>query len=182
MGAYRRALAERYFILQQGVEEPAPDACAARYRSLIFQPRIVGILVLFGVLLQSPAFFLALGAILWWSAFRPRWNPFDALYNATRGFGPGTLRLSAAPPPRRFAQGMAGTFALLIGTFLILEWRLAAFVLEALMLAAVAAIVFGRFCLGSFLYHLLRGQGAFARRTLPWSREKDDPKQNAPGT
>jgi hypothetical protein len=175
----RARVAERHFILQQGFPEPPTEVCAIRYRSLVFQPRIVGLLVLAGVLFQSPAFFLALGAVLWGSALRPRLNPFDALYNATVGARPGALRLSPAPSPRRFSQGMAGTFALSIGTFLLLEWRLAAHVAEVFMLGAVAAIVFGGFCFGSFVYYLVRGQGDFARRTLPWSRDDDAAK--APG-
>ncbi|MGE5189573.1 MAG: DUF4395 family protein [Gemmatimonadota bacterium] len=180
MEADRRKVAERNFILQQGLAAPPPASCTARYRSLVFQPRIVGLVVIAGVLLQSPAIFLALGAVLWWSALNPRWNPFDAIHNATLGSTAGGLLLSPAPAPRRFSQGMAGTFALSIGIFLLLQWLLVAYVAEVLMLGAVAAIVFGRFCLGSFLYHLLRGQGAFARRTLPWRR--DDEELKATGT
>jgi len=37
---------------------------------------------------------------------------------------------------------------------------------EGIFLAAVLALTLGGFCLGSFLYHLLRGRGAFARQTL----------------
>lgn len=176
----RKRIAERHFILQQGFAEPPPEECAVRHRSLVFQPRIVGLLVLAGALLQSPAVFLTLGVVLWWSALRPRWNPFDAIHNATVGARPGAIRLPAAPSPRRFAQGMAGTFALSIGALLLLEWRLAAYIAELFMLAAVAAIVFGRFCLGSFIYYLVRGQAAFARRTLPWSRVQVEAK--APGS
>jgi hypothetical protein len=36
--------------------------------------------------------------------------------------------------------------------------------------AAVTLLVVGRFCLGSFVYHLLRGRARFAVRTLPWVR------------
>jgi hypothetical protein len=90
--------------------------------------------------------------------------------NRTVGARPWALRLSAAAPPRRFAQGMAGSFALAIGGSLLSGSNLAAYILEALMLAAVAALVFGRFCLGSFIFHLVRGQGEFARNTLPWGR------------
>ncbi|MCA1612435.1 MAG: hypothetical protein ABR610_06380 [Thermoanaerobaculia bacterium] len=32
------------------------------------------------------------------------------------------------------------------------------------------AQVFGGFCLGSFVFHLIRGRGKFAKRTLPWAR------------
>jgi hypothetical protein len=65
---------------------------------------------------------------------------------------------------------MAGTFALAIGVAHLLGWRPAAYVLEGAFIAAVAALVFGGFCLGSFVFHLLRGHGSFARKTLPWVR------------
>ncbi len=32
------------------------------------------------------------------------------------------------------------------------------------------ALIFGKFCLGSYVFHLLRGEAAFANRTLPWVR------------
>jgi hypothetical protein len=67
---------------------------------------------------------------------------------------------------------MAGTFALAISTFLLLDWRAAAFIFEGLFLAAVLALAFGGFCLGSFLFHLLRGRIEFAVRTLPLARRK----------
>jgi hypothetical protein len=41
--------------------------------------------------------------------------------------------------------------------------------LEALLLAALGALIFGRFCLGSYLFLLLTGQVEFANRTLPWA-------------
>lgn len=162
--------AERNFILQQGFHDPSPQSCLSEYSALVFQPRIVGLIVLLGIVLQSPPAFLILSAILWWSALLPRWNPFDALHNVTLGGRSGATRLAPAPAPRRFSQGMAGTFALAIGMLLILEWKTAAVVMEILLLIAVAALAFGKFCLGSFVFHLIRGRAAFARSTLPWSR------------
>ena len=38
------------------------------------------------------------------------------------------------------------------------------------VVAALGALIFGRFCLGSYVYHLVIGEGRFASRTLPWSR------------
>lgn len=160
--------AERNFVLQQGLE--AASACHQQSSALLFQPRIVGPLVVTGVLLQSPAFFFGLGAVLWWSALLPRWNPFDALYNATWGSRPGAMRLTPAPVPRRFSQGMAGTFGLAIGSALLLQRPLLAYVLQGFFLVAAAAIGLGKFCLGSFIFHLLRGRADFAMRTLPWAR------------
>jgi hypothetical protein len=158
----------RNFLLQQGLDTPAGESCRLRYSALMFQPRVVGAIVLLGVILQSPTIFLVLSGILWWSALLPRWNPFDAVYNRTLGSRPGAVRLSTAPPPRRFAQGMAGSFALAIGALLILGMGTAAVVVQTLLVAALAALVFGRFCLGSFTYHLLSGSSEFAVCTLPW--------------
>ncbi len=164
------SVTERNFILQQGFEEPAAQTCHLRYSALAFQPRVVALMLLAGLVLQSPLVFLALAAVLWWGALLPQWNLFDAVYNRTAGSRPGAMRLGPAPAPRRFAQGMAGSFALLIGVALLLDWRVLAYVLEAFLALAVIALVFGRFCLGSFLYHVLMGQWEFARRTLPWTR------------
>jgi hypothetical protein len=77
-------------------------------------------------------------------------------------------RLGPAPAPRRFAQGMAATFAGAVGAALLLGARGVAIALEVLLTVAVAALIFGGFCLGSFVYHHLTGDGAFAARTLPW--------------
>lgn len=156
------------FILQQGLDMPVEESCGVRFSALMFQPRVVGSIVLLAVVLQSPTIFLVLSGFLWWSALLPRMNPFDAVYNRTLGARPGAVRLSSAPPPRRFAQGMAGSFALAIGVLLLFGMGVAAVVLQVVLLAALAALVFGRFCLGSFVYHLLSGRSEFAGRTLPW--------------
>lgn len=160
--------ARRNFILQQGLDPPAQESCPVRFSALMFQPRVVGAIVILAVVLQSPVIFLAVSVILWWNVLLPRLNPFDAVYNRTLGDRPGAVRLDAAPPPRRFAQGMAGSFMLAIGGLLLSGMGVAALVLQALLLAALAALVFGRFCLGSFIYYLLHGKTGFAMQTLPW--------------
>jgi hypothetical protein len=166
----RAATLKRNFILQQGLAEPSAASCPAQYSALLFQPRIVGLVVLVGVVMQEPWVFLALGAVLLSVALVPRLNPFDALYNRTLAIRPGRIALMPAPPPRRFAQGLAGTFAVAIGTSLALGWKATALVLEGFLIVAVGALVLGGFCLGSFVFHLLRGRATFATRTLPWSR------------
>ncbi len=162
--------AERNFILQQGFDEPVPQIRHVQYSALVVQPRVVGLTLLLGILLQSPVVFLALAAVLWWGALVPQWNLFDVVYNRTAGARPGAVRLGPAPAPRRFAQGLAGSFALVIAVALLMEWRVFAYVVEAFFAIAVGALAFGRFCLGSFLYHVLMGEWEFARRTLPWTR------------
>jgi hypothetical protein len=174
VGCRREASVEagtkRNFILQQGLQEPSAKLSPAQYSALQFQPRVVGLGLLVGVVLQSAAVFLALSALLWWSALLHRWNPFDALYNRAFGARPGSVSLTAAPALRRFAAGMAGTFALAIGVSLLVGWKAAGYIVEGVFVAAVAALVFGGFCLGSFVFHLLRGRAAFAMRTLRWVR------------
>ncbi|MDX1631728.1 MAG: DUF4395 family protein [Thermoanaerobaculia bacterium] len=164
---------KRNFILQQGLDDPSREACPLQYSALLFQPRMVAVVLLVAILLQSPGLFLALGAVLWWSALFPSLNPFDALYNATLGSRPGRARLGPAPPPRRFAQTLAGAFSVGIAVSLLLGHHGLAYGLEAFFAAAVVALGFGRFCFGSFVYHLLRGRLRFALETLPWSRRRE---------
>ncbi len=161
---------EQNFVLQQGFDAASCPAGPRFYGALLLQPRIVGAGVVLGTFLQSPWVFLILSAILWWAALLPGLNPFDFAYNSLLAGRSGRPRLGSAPPPRRFAQGLAGTFALAIGWCLLAGARPPAEVLEALFLMAVAPVALGWFCAGSFAYHVLRGNARFAARTLPWSR------------
>lgn len=160
--------AKRNFILQQGLCEPAAVTCPLQYSALLFQPRTVGLWVLVATIFQAPPLFFALAAVLWWSALVPSLNPFDAVYNRTLARRTSTT-LTPAPTARRFAQFLAGAFALAIGVSLARGWRVAAFVLEGFFIVAIGALVLGGFCLGSFVFHLLSGRAGFARRTLPWA-------------
>jgi hypothetical protein len=170
MPAAGRNAAKRNFILQQGFEGPAPAVCPLQYSALVFQPKIVLIGVVAGILFQSQAVFAVLGALLWWSALFPRLNPFRVLYNRTLGSEPGAFRLDPSPAPRRAAETEAGTVALACAVLIHTEFSLAAYVVESILLAAALAVMIGNFCLGSFVYHLLRGRWRFALQTLPWAR------------
>ncbi len=123
-----------------------------------------------GAMLQAWPLFLILSAVLWWSALIPTRNPFDALYNRFVVKPKGLPLLTPAPGPRRFAQGMAATFMLVIGLSLAMGWQGLALTFESLLAVALAALIFGKFCLGSYVFLLLRGDAAFANRTLPWVR------------
>jgi hypothetical protein len=159
--------ADRNFIIHL-----APDLAMTRRLSsaLSFQPRLVGAILLLAMFSQSPRVFTVLATLLWWCALLPNLNPFDFVYNHTLGRRPGAPQLGPAPMPRRFAQGMAGTFAAASAASIAAGFTITAWVLQAMFLLAVAAQVFTRFCLGSFTYHLLRGRIAFAMDTLPWRR------------
>ena len=157
---------KRNFILQQGFDVPKPERCATQFSALTFQPKIVAIVLVLGIVFQLPLLFFVLSASLWLGALFPRLNPYDALYHAADG----KFHLTPAPGPRRFSQGMAGTFAVLIGACLALGWTTPAYFLEGFFAIAVIALSVGRLCFGSFIFHLLRGRADFAVRTLPWSR------------
>lgn len=156
------------FVHQQGFRDVSPASCAARYPALMWQPRVIGPIILVGLVLQAWPVFLLLSAVLWWNALLPGLNPFDALYNRLLAEPRNLPRLTPAPPPRRFAQAMAATFNLGIGLALLLGQTTVAYVLEALLVVALTALIFGRFCLGSYVWHLVTGEARFANRTLPW--------------
>jgi hypothetical protein len=158
------------FVKQQGFGDASVVTCDVQYPALMFQPRVLGVLVLAAVVLQASPLFLTLSAVLWWSALLPRLNPFDRLYNRLIAVRHGRPGLTPAPAPRRVAQGMAATFTLLIGVSLLAGWDTLAWILEALPLVALGALIFGAFCVGSYVFHLLTGNGEFAQRTLPWGR------------
>ena len=164
-----RESARLNFVRQQGFRDADAPTCTRRYPGLMFQPRVVGLLVLAGLALQHWLFWAVLGAVLCWSALLPRLNPFDAVYNAAVGGRGGRPRLPPAPGPRRFAQAMAGTLRLAAAGALLAGLPAVAWGVEGFLVVAVAALVFGRFCLGSFLFLHLRGEGRFARRTAPWA-------------
>jgi len=168
-----RKTAELNFVRQQGFEDASPEACVHQYPALMLQPRVTGILILIGLVLQAWPYFLALSALLWWNVALPKLNPFDAIYNHFVAKPKGLPRLGPAQNPRRFgAQVIAGTFLFVIALSLFSGWNALAWGLEAVMVVALAAVIFGRFCLGSYIYLLLTGHAGFANRTLPWAHSK----------
>jgi hypothetical protein len=137
----------------------------------MFQPRLVGVIVVIAAIFQSWPAFLVLSAVLWWNVMVPTRNVFDAVYN--RFIAPTTDRkLPPAPAPRRFAQGMAASFMLGIGLCLLAGYDAAAWTLEVFLFVALASLIFGKFCFGSYIYHRMRGDKDYANRTVPWSRNE----------
>lgn len=152
------------FIRQQGFADPTPETRATQHAALLFQPRVLGVLVLGATLADVWWAFFVFAAVLGWSALVPRLNPFDALYNASLSARSG-FRLEAAPPPRRFAQGLAALVSLSIGSASLLGQPVAARALEALFLVAIGLVLFAGFCLGAFVFHeLARVSGASGSR------------------
>ncbi|TAM79102.1 MAG: DUF4395 domain-containing protein [Acidobacteria bacterium] len=158
------------FMAQQGFRGDEPSRRRSHFLALQLQPSVLGLLVVVGIIFQSASLFFVLAAVLVWNVVMPRLNPFERLYDWVIG-GPASMpQLEPAPAPRRFAQGMAATFMAITGLSLALGWMIVAYVFEAFLLVALIALVAGRFCMGSYIFHTLRGRGAFANSTSPWSK------------
>jgi hypothetical protein len=160
------------FMRQQGFPEEPSDACNMRFAGLYFQPRIVFPLVLIATLLQSGPMFLVMSGILWWNVLLPRFNPFEMTYNRFIAPRKGGGLLAPAPGPRRFAQGMAAAFMLGAGLAIRFGQPLLGYVFEGGLIAAFSMLLFGKFCLGAYIFHVLRGEIRFANSTLPWARPR----------
>jgi hypothetical protein len=160
------------FMRQQGFGDEPPDACNMHFAGLYFQPRIVFAAVLLAVVFQSAWLFLAIGAVLWWNVLFTEWNPFERAYNRFVAAPRGTPPLTPAPGPRRFAQAVNAAFNTGAGACLLLGLPGASWLLQAGLVAAFSALLFAKFCLGAWMYHVLRGELAFANSTLPWARPR----------
>ena len=49
-------------------------------------------------------------------------------------------------------------------------WNTLGWVIAAILLVTLGALIFGAFCMGSFVFHLVTGNSEYAKRTLPWAR------------
>jgi hypothetical protein len=124
------------------------------YSAVRFQPAMIGLIILAGTVLHSPAVFVMLFLALVVGAVAPRGNPFDAIFNGflLRGRG---RPLPPAPAPRRFAQGLASLISIGIALALFFEVSVLPWVLQGLFALAVIAVVFGDSCAGAVVYHKL---------------------------
>jgi hypothetical protein len=160
------------FMRQQGFGDEPADACNMHFAGLYFQPRIVFPTIVLAIVLQSPWLFLVVAAVLTWNVAVPSRNPFELAYNRLIARPRGTPPLTPAPGPRRFAQGMAAAFNLAAGLCLLQGWSVASWVFQGFLVVAFSALLFGKFCLGAWIFHVLRGEVAFANSTLPWARPR----------
>ena len=67
---------------------------------------------------------------------------------------------------------MAAAFNLSAGLCLLQGWTMTSWVLQGFLVVAFLALLLGKFCLGAWIFHLLRGEVAFANSTLPWARRR----------
>lgn len=155
---------------QQGFEVSDESSTRRHFRILLFQPIIIGSFVLIAILTQERWIFFLSGILLWFNTILPQANPFERFYDATTGRRKKYPPLPPAPPPRRFMQGMSGTLMVLAGIFIAQGWLILAAITQVLIAMAFSALLFGKFCVGAYLYHCLTGNARFANTTSPWSR------------
>jgi hypothetical protein len=158
------------FIQQQGFEGETEESAVVHFNALLFQPIMVGSFMLIGILTQSATLFFIFGLILWINTVLPSLNIFEIFYNATFRLMRNEPRLEPAPMPRRFMQGMAGTLMLGAAFTLVLGLNGVSLVFQGFIAVAFVALLFGKFCVGAFIYHYITGNATFANATCPWSR------------
>jgi hypothetical protein len=166
----RASTAEQNFVRQNGFADADAAVCAHQFPALMFQPRIIAVVVFVGLVLQAWQPFLFLSLVLWLSVVVPRLNPFDALHNRYVALPKGRAPLPPAAGPRRFAQAMAATSTMGVAASLWSGSTIAAALFEVVVVMALTMLLVGRLCLGSYLFHVLRGQANFGNRTLPWAK------------
>jgi hypothetical protein len=158
------------FMRQQGFPEEPDAARRSHFNGLLFQPMIVFPTVLVAIVLQSAWLHLALSALLFWNTLVPARNPFERAWSRWVRRPRGQAPLPPAPGPRRLAQGLAATFNLTASLGLLLGSAPVAWISEAMLVVGFSLLLFGRFCLGAYIYYLLKGEVKFANATLPWGR------------
>jgi esterase/lipase superfamily enzyme len=150
---------QEFFVCQQGF--PVPNANPHLYSALMVQPRMVGGVVVLGIVFQRPEVFLALAAVMAWAALAPSHNLFDAIYNYAVAYPRSLPPLRVAPAPRRFSQGFAAAMTLAIGSALLTGARSFAWILEGAALISIASVLVRRFCVPAHLYYVLRRTSAW---------------------
>lgn len=83
-------------------------------------------------------------------------NLFAAIYNSLVAYPRGLRPLGVAPAPRRFAQDLAGTVAMVIGVALLMDVTTVAWFCQGPFVVASMAVVFRDSCAGAEVYYVLR--------------------------
>jgi hypothetical protein len=136
----------------------------------VFPAVLLAIAVQWILVPLSTGLHLAIAAVLSWNTLLPALNPFEVAYNRWIAGPRGQPPLVPAPGPRRFAQGMAAAFNLGAAVALLAGQTVVAWLLQTMLVVAFSALLFGKLCLGAYVFHLLKGRVAFANSTLPWAR------------
>jgi polyferredoxin len=158
------------FMQQQGFQQESEEATNSHFDALLFQPIIVGSAMLLAIIFQSAPIFLIFSVLLWINTLFPIANPFERLYDVLIGKKREQKPLAPAPAPRRFMQGMAASLMLLSGITILTGLTTVSYIAQAFIAVAFALLLFGKFCVGAYIFHLITGNAKFANQTCPWSK------------
>jgi uncharacterized protein DUF4395 len=146
--------AMRSRLMLQGFACDTDPRVAASARWLRFTPALSTLCIIAGAALQSPT-------VLWIFAIisaigAAGWNVFDALFNALVRDWVHAPRLPPNPAPRRFAMAVAAVWSAGAGWLMAIGLVWAGVAAAGALAVAAATVATTHFCLGSWLYHLLR--------------------------
>jgi len=144
------------FMKQQGFTPEPPDRATLRFKGLQFQPTIVGSMMLVAILTQSPTIFLLFSALLWLNVLVRRQTVRAGLQSLCRATARATAAHAGTGAPAIRSGHGSGVHA---G-----RWADPAPGLEDGVLRLPGAPRRGlrraplrKFCLGAYVYHLLKG-------------------------
>ncbi|MGB7212324.1 MAG: DUF4395 family protein [Gemmatimonadales bacterium] len=143
-------------LISQGFSCDTDPRIMVNARWLRFTPTLSTICIIIGTALRSPT-------VLWSFAFiavvgAAGWHPFDALFNAIVRRWVHAPRLGPNPAPRRFAMAVAAIWSAAAGWLMSAGLLRAGVVAGGVLSLAAAIVATTHFCLGSWLYHMLRGR------------------------
>ena len=158
------------FMKQQGFNTDHNNSAERHFDLLLFQPLNVGAMIMLAIALQSFVMFLIVGSILWFNTVLPGFNPFERLLDRVTKGSAKHFPLPPAPAPRRFMQGMAGSLMFMAAISMTYDFTNLSYVFQGFIALAFAMLIFGKFCVGAYIYHVLTGNVKFANQTCPWSQ------------
>lgn len=120
---------------------------------LRWTPTLSTIFIFLGTILRDPYILWAFAVIAFVGA--AGWNAFDALFNYGVRFVLQLPRLPPNPAPRRFAMGLAATWAAVVGVLFATGWTQSGLVAGILLLIAAVLVATTQFCIGSLVWRLL---------------------------
>ncbi len=146
--------AVRSRLLLQGFACDTDPRVAASARWLRFTPAMSTLCVITGTVLRSPTVLWSFAVIAGLGA--AGWNVFDKLFNAIVRRWVRAAPLPPNPAPRRFAMAVAAAWSAVASALMAIGLNSAGVAAGIALAVAGAAVATTHFCLGSWLYHLMR--------------------------
>lgn len=144
----------RWRLNLQGFACDSDPRIMASTRWLRFTPALSTLCIIAGTVLRSPA--ILLGFALVAAGGAAGWNAFDALFNVWIRRWVQAERLPPNPAPRRFAMVVAAIWSTGAAWLMAAGWVGIGVAAGSVLAVAALTVATTHFCLGSWLYRLLR--------------------------